>query len=278
MIAFFNGKFLEKEQIAISPDDRGFLFADGVYEVIRSYDGKLFQVGAHLERLDYGLKQLQIAGIDVAQLGQVATRLVEENRLVEGDATIYLQITRGSAPRAHHFPPAGTSPTVYAFARAFHLDAEARERGAKAILVTDHRWARCHIKTTALVANILANQQAREAGALEALFVRDAMILEGSHTNVFFAKNGTLMTAPLSNYILPGVTRKIILDLASSLSIPIVERSVLETELAEMSEAFLVSTTLEVAPIVQIEDRPVGSGEPGRIAARLLDSFQRMTR
>src|SRR5688572_24972914 len=118
MIAFFNGRFQEKEEIAISPDDRGFLFADGVYEVIRSYDGNLFQLEAHFERLAYGLDQLRIGGVDLAELSRVTNQLLQENHLLEGDATVYIQITRGSAPRTHHFPPPETAPTVYAAARS----------------------------------------------------------------------------------------------------------------------------------------------------------------
>lgn len=277
MIAFYNGKFLPKDQIAISPDDRGFLFADGVYEVLKSYHGKLFQVREHMQRLEYGLTQLRIRGVNISKIALVAQKLIRQNSLSHGDAIVYIQVTRGNAPRAHQFPSPGTPPNIYAFANAVQSQSELHQSGAKAILVSDQRWARCDIKTTALVANTLASQRAKEAGAFEALFVRDGAVLEGSRTNLMFVQNGVLITAPLNNYILPGITRKVVLKQAKALSIPILERPVLETELPHVQEIMLVGTTIEVAPIIEIAGQKVGSGEPGPITRRLLKAVQRLT-
>src|SRR5258708_1807373 len=157
MIAYFNGQWVEKERIAISPDDRGFLFADGVYEVMRSYHGRFFAMETHLDRLKNGLKELHIEGVDLSVIRVMANQLIRENQLNEGDAIVYIQITRGCAPRSHPFPPAGTPPTIYAFAKRFASYDDLQSHGAKAILVPDQRWSRCDIKSTALVANVLAS-------------------------------------------------------------------------------------------------------------------------
>ena len=273
MIAYLNGTFVEKEKVAISPDDRGFLFADGVYEVIRSYDGRLFEFDAHLHRLKYGLDQLRIRGANLNEIRDVSTRLISENSLAEGDTTVYVQITRGAAPRTHCFPPPETEPTVYAFARRFQPSADVQQKGVKVILVPDQRWSRCDIKTTGLLPNTLANQRAKESGAFEAIFVRDGAILEGSHTNVFFVKDGSLITAPQSNYILTGVTRNIVLGLADKLSIPIQERSFFEAELHTADEAFLSGTTVEITPVTQINSVMVGTGTCGVLTTKLQSAF-----
>lgn len=277
MIAFYNGKFLDKNQIAISPDDRGFLFADGVYEVLRCYRGKLFELAGHLRRLSYGLDQLRIGAVDVPSIGRVMQRLIRENDLKRGDATVYLQVTRGSAPRLHPFPSPEIPPNVYAFAAPLQPNLQVQQSGANAILISDQRWARCDIKTTALVANVLASQRAKEAGAVEALLVRDGAILEGSRTNAMFVKDRTLFTAPLNNYILPGITRNVVLKLAKKLDIPVQERPIFESDLPDLEEAMIVGTTIEIAPLTHINGKPVGNGEPGPITRRLVRALQKLT-
>src|SRR5262249_4864634 len=170
MIVYYNGEFLRKEDVAISPDDRGFLFADGVYDVIHAYSGRLFRCEDHLARLNHGLHELQIRQFDTRTLKEVAQRLLAENQLETGEALVYMQVTRGAAPRNHAFPPEGTSPTVYMQARAYSPPRELQQNGATAILVPDQRWARCDIKSISLLPNVLAHQKAREAGAFEAIF------------------------------------------------------------------------------------------------------------
>src|SRR6266498_3645455 len=170
MLVYFNGDYLPKSEVAISPDDRGFLFADGIYEVIRVYRGKLFKCAEHLERMAHGLRELKITGCDPATLESVANRVLKENGLHNSEAIVYIQITRGAAPRTHKFPPANTPPTVYLEATPFSPPTGLQEKGVAAIIVPDQRWARCDIKTIGLLANTLANQRAIETGAHEAIF------------------------------------------------------------------------------------------------------------
>ena len=192
MIGYLNGQYLPKEKIFISPEDRGFLFADGIYDVIRSYGGKLFQAKAHLDRLAHGATALQFNRTDFSFLGPVCERLIQDNGLTQGDALIYMQVTRGVAPRSHAFPPIETPLTVYATAKPFQPHQQEAETGVRVILVPDQRWARCDIKTIGLLANTLAHQRARMSHAVEGLFVRDGAVTEGTHSNVMavFARQG----------------------------------------------------------------------------------------
>ena len=277
-IVSYNGTFMDKAQVAISPDDRGFLFADGVYEVVRSYDGILFCCDDHLDRLEYGLSGLRMPDVDRDELKHTAASLLQKNGLQHGSASVYIQITRGSAPRSHRFPPEGTPLTRYMEARRFTPDSDVQANGGSAILVTDERWARCDLKTIGLLPNTLAHQKACEVGATEALFVRDGAVLEGSHSNVFFVQGNTLMTAPVSNSILAGITRMAVLELAGDLKIPVTLEARLEEDLPRCRESFLTSTTLEIAPISRIGSRLVGDGVPGSLTRRLQQYFQQITR
>ena len=276
-IVYFNGRFLPKDQVHLSPDDRGFLFGDGVYEVVRSYEGKLFKLGPHLDRLRYGLAELEIEGVDVECLADVCGELVERNSLASGDATVYLQVTRGAAPRTHFFPDPAVPPTVYAQAGRFAPKGDPAV-GVAAITVPDIRWARCDIKSVQLLANCLANQRARRSGAQEALLVRDGVVLEGSHTSVFFVLDGEVRTAPKSNYILPSITREVVLEICRAEGIDARETPVHYHQLSQVSELFIVGTTVEVMPVVQLDGRRVGNGRPGPVARRLLERFQERTR
>jgi D-alanine transaminase len=276
MIAYYNGQFLEKSKIAVSPDDRGFLFADGVYEVIRSYQGRLFECEEHLKRLEYGLEELRITGVNIADINKAMHRLLADNQL--SDATIYIQVTRGSAPRSHRFPPSSVPPTVYLDANPLPPTTPQHTDGAAAILVPDQRWSRCDIKTVGLLANVLAKQRASESGAFEALLVRDGAVLEGSSSNLFFVRNDFLITAPLSNYILAGITRRVVLGLAETLGIPIRLQPCFEHELRKVEEMFVAGTTSEVTPIVRVGQQPVGQGVEGPITRLLREEFQRLTK
>jgi len=276
MVGYLNGSYLPKEQIAISPDDRGFLFADGLYEVIRSYDGTLFQVQAHLDRLIYGARALRFNTVDFLYLIDVAQELIHRNHLSQSDATVYLQVTRGVAPRTHLFPSTETPLTIYATASSFSPSDAALEYGINVILVPDQRWTRCDVKTVGLIANVLARQQARDRGAFEAIFVRDGVALEGTHTNFFGVFDGTVVTAPRTNYILGGITRQVALDICKNLSIPIQERSILASELQDAEELMVIGTTTEITPIVTIDNKKVGSGRPGTITRRLQRAFREL--
>jgi D-alanine transaminase len=200
-------------------------------------------------------------------------RLVRENEMLEGQGTIYLQITRGAAPRTHHFPPAGTPATVFLSATPFSPPSEVRGRGVSVVTYPDYRWTRCDLKTVNLLPAVMAKQFASDNGAFEAVFVRDAVITEGSHTNVFGVIGGEVRTYPNSNYVLPGVTRDVVIELAHELSIPVSETPIYWHEIATLEECFLTGTTSDVMPVVAIDGKPVGSGRPGPITLRLYEAL-----
>lgn len=273
MIAYLNGKYLPTEQLNISPNDRGFLFADGAYEVIRYYEGKSFQADEHLQRLARSIRELQITYQNVEQLNDVAQNLIKNNNLSSGQATVYIQITRGAAPRTHRFPPQGTAATVYAYAAPFKPHQNELDQGTKIILVSDTRWSRCDVKSISLLPNILAHQLAIDNGATEAVFVRDGAVTEGTHTNFCGIFNGQLITAPKSNYILAGITREIVIQLCGQLNIPVKEFPILESDLKKADELLLVGTTVEITPIVQVDEWPVGGELPGPYTQKLQKAF-----
>lgn len=275
-VVYLNGAYVPRGEARVSVDDRGFLFGDGAYEVTRAIRGRLFEAERHRQRLARTLRGLQIAVPDatLAELDVVAQRLLRENDLLEGEASIYLQVTRGAAvPRTHHFPPPATPPTIYAAAARFVPPAELRRRGASVITVPDIRWARCDLKTVNLLPNALAKQQAVAAGADEAIFVRDGVVLEGAHTNLFAVLDGELRTAPTTNYILPGVTRDVVLELAHEAGLRVREYPLLSGELPAASELFVTSTTSDVLPVVRVDGRPVGDGAPGAVTQRLYEAL-----
>jgi D-alanine transaminase len=275
MIVYLNGSYIPHVEAKVSVDDRGFLFADGIYEVIRAYEGRLFLMGPHMERMRNGLAALRIAPHWAHPLEDVAERLLDENDLRRGDATVYFQITRGAAPRKHAFPPAEVSATVYAAAKPFaQHPPEFFEQGVAAITVPDTRWSRCDIKSVSLLPNVLANQQARENGAFEALFIRDGTLIEGSHSNLFGVVDGVLRTYPECNYILGGITRRLVLELAREADIPTREAPMYYDELERIQELFLSGTTTEVMPITTLDGDPVGDGDPGPITTRLLAAYR----
>jgi len=271
---YFNGRFMPKEDVRISPDDRGFLFGDGVYEVIRAYKGRLFKTEAHFKRLERSLRELHIDGVDVKELEDVAEQLLQLNHLEHEDAKLYIQVTRGAAPRQHCFPAAGTPPTVYAYVSTFQPPVEKWERGVRVILVPDVRWARCDIKSVALLPNILACQQAKENGAEEAVFVRNGVITEGSHTSFCAVFDGVLHTHPKTNYVLTGTMREIVLELCGQLGIPFREFPIFERDLKKADEIMILGTTSEIMPVIQVDDWTVGSGKPGPIARRLQQAYR----
>ncbi|MBI2614861.1 MAG: aminotransferase class IV [Gemmatimonadetes bacterium] len=273
---YFNGNYLPQDEVRVSPEDRGFVFGDGVYEVIRSYQGQLFALDAHLARMRSGVCELAINGADVDALGDVSAELIKRNHLTAGDATVYLQITRGTAPRAHFFPDPPVRPTVYAQAGRFTPKGDPA-KGIATITVPDIRWARCDIKTVQLLPNCLANQRARASGAQEALFVRDGVVLEGSHSSLFFVFGEEVRTAPKNNYILPSITRDIVLDLCRTAGIPAREAPVFTHELPRATESFLAGTTVEVMPIVRIDGWGLGDGKPGPVTRRLQELFRART-
>ncbi len=273
-IVYMNGVYLPKEEARLSPDDRGFLFADGIYEVVRSYRGRLYALEPHLARLARGLKAIRIQGVVATDVGIICQELLERNDLAGKDAIVYVQITRGAAPRTHWFPDPSVRPTVYASTMAFKPRADPAV-GVAVITLPDQRWARCDIKSVALLPNCMAAQAAREAGVPEAVLVRDGVVLEGTHTSFFGVIEGEVRTAPANNYILPSITRQTVLDLCSEHGIPVRTEPILLEELPRASELFLAGTTMEIMPIIQIDARTIGAGGPGPVATRLLELFRR---
>jgi D-alanine transaminase len=272
---YLNGEFVPHERATVSVDDRGFVFGDGIYEGIRAIDGRLFEWQAHADRMLDGLRGIRIDfGADrVAALAGVCERLLRDNELATGDAFLYLQVTRGVAPRAHAFPPPGTPPTVFASANRLHRRPELQQHGVKAITHEDLRWARCDWKTVNLLGAVLARQAAIEAGAFEAIMLRDGVVTEGASSTIFAVVDGSLRTHPLGHRILPSVTRKVVVACIAELRLPLEERAVTEAELGRATEVFLCGTANNVTPIITVDGRPVGSGAPGPLTARVRDAL-----
>lgn len=276
MLVYLNGEFLPKAEARLPVDDRGFLFGDGIYEVTRAVDGRLFEVDRHLARMRGGATAIKLALPDdmEAQLLAVWERLLVENGLTHGDAMVYLQITRGAAPRLHQFPPAGTPLTVFASASAITPPDALRARGAAVITMPDLRWGRCDIKSINLLPNVLGKQAAAEAGAFESVFIRDGEVTEGAQTSVFGVIDGELRTHPLTNQILPSITRAVVLELAQAIGVPAREVAFDEGDLRTIDELFVASTTSDVLPVVTVDGRTVGDGTPGPITRALSDAMQ----
>ena len=272
---YLNGAYLPKERAAISVDDRGFLLADGLYEVTPAYRGRLFRFEQHMERLACGLAVLRI-DYNMAGFMEVHRRLLTENGLEEQEvAVVYVQITRGVAPRTHHFPPEGTLPTVYASAKAYRRPDPVRwEQGYSAVTVPDRRWARVDLKAIGLLPNVLAQQAAVDAGATDALLVKDGVAIEGSHNNVFGVFDGVVTTHPATHEILHGIGRGFVIELARELGIQVVERAIPVEEMRQADEIFFTGTTTEVRPTVKLDGQPVGDGTVGPVARALYQAFQ----
>jgi D-alanine transaminase len=268
--AYLNGDYLPLEQARISPLDRGFLYGDGVYEVVHAYRGLPFRLDAHVARLRRSLGELRIAA-DPGLLTAIVTELIATDAL--GDALLYLQITRGAPPkRQHAFPPADTPPTVFAFGWPYQPMAEWYDPGLVLTTLPDDRWTRCDIKTTALVANVMGHQRAREAGAHEGVFVRDGAVTEGTLSNVFAVFAGEVRTAPLSNLILPGVKRDVVLACCAEAGIPARLEPILAHELPQADEVFITSTVHDVARARRVDGRDLPQAHP------VTDRLRRMFR
>ena len=279
--AYLNGAFTALEDAQISPMDRGFLFGDGVYEVIPCYDGKLVAMPYHLERLGQSLSGIALAsphGDDA--LKSILTELVDRNG--GGDLGVYLQITRGVAPKRQHAFPEHIEPTLFAYTFAITPPSDGSPETAKcfsAVTRTDQRWERCHIKSTALLGNVLHMMEAIDAGAEEVLlFNSDDQLTEAAACNVFVVCNGTVVTPALDHQILPGVTRRQCLELLEAHSDwPVEIRPVSRQEVEQAEEIWLSSSTKELAPIVKLDGKAVGDGKPGRkwaLAQKLFHEYR----
>lgn len=277
-IVFLNGSFLPIEEAKVPFMDRGFLFGDGVYEGIGVLDGQLIDNEAHLERLERSLVEVRIRNpYSRAEWTSLQEEIVRRNGMAEG--FIYFQVTRGVAERDFFFPE-NAEPTVAMFTQAKAIaDAPAARTGIAVVTVPDQRWARRDIKSINLLAQVLAKQAAKEAGAQEAWLVEDGYVTEGGSSSGFIVtKKGSIVVRPLSNAILPGITRKSLLRLSEEAGIPLEERRFTVEEAYEAAEAFLTSASNFVLPIVTIDGRPVGDGKPGPVTKRLRELYLSMAR
>ena len=270
---YLNGQFLPPDQATVSVFDRGFIFGDGVYEVIPVFGGRLFRLPHHLSRLDASLASIRLRNPHTVQEWKsIFTRLLGEDS--KGDQSIYLQITRGVAPRDHAFPP-NVTPTVFAYAQPLkYSPPEQLAQGVAAVKAADIRWQRCDIKAIALLANALLRQQAIDQGAVEAILVRDGVVTEGAASNIFIVKSGRLITPPKGPFILPGITRDLVVEIANANGINCDELPVKVEMLSAADEVWLTSSTKEILPITRIDGQPVGSGKPGPVHARMFALYK----
>jgi D-alanine transaminase len=272
-LAYVNGRFMELADATVPVEDRGLQFGDGVYEVIRTYRGRPFQVEAHLARLAQSAAAI---GLTLPEAVRQFPALIDEGirRAAFPDCKVYLQITRGVAPRDHAFP-AHVAPTVIMTFRLMRpLDPALAAEGVAVVTTDDIRWGRCDIKSVNLLANVLARQRALEVGAFEALLVRSGRITEGAVSNVIVVREGGLHTAPVGPEILAGVTRHLVLELARKQGLPIREEAITLDQLRSADEVFLTGTTVEVLPVVKVDATVIGSGRPGPISRLLQHRFQ----
>lgn len=273
-IVYLNGRFVPYQEALVPVEDRGNLFGDGVYEVIRFYGGHPFVMKAHMERLARSAGEIRLPAVDIAALMEAGLETVRRNGVDDG--SLYIQVSRGPAPRNHAFPP-DPKPTIFMIARSLaRPDRALVERGVACISVPDIRWLRCDIKSIGLLPNVLAKQQAKEAGAYEALFVRDGILTEGTSSNVFAVKDGKLITHPGDGHILPGITRRLILAIASKEGIDVVQEALRVKELDSVDELLISGTTTEVMGVVSVDGRAIGNGEPGPVTKRIQAQYDRL--
>jgi D-alanine transaminase len=276
---YLNGDIKRGSEVRISPFDRGFQFADGIYETLRWDNGKLFQLAAHLKRLERSLSEVKIDFTGFDNLETIISELVRLNNFSGSLLLVYLQITRGASyPRQHFFPPKEVQPTVFISVTPLKRNLKALNEGVKVILEKDIRWTRCDIKSVSLLPNILARQKAFEKNAAEAVFVRDGFITEGTHTNFFGVRGSKLYTAPLSGFILAGVTREVVLNICKQRNIPVVEESISQIELMDYDEFMITGTISEVTPVVQIDGMKIRNGKPGRITLEIQSALTDLMR
>lgn len=270
---YLNGEFLPVEQAKVSVMDRGFLFGDGVYEVIPVFGGQPFRCDEHLQRLDYSLRETGIPQpLTHAQWRAVFAQLIKEYG--GGDQAIYLQITRGVAPQREHKFPQTCVPTVFAMSRALAAPPAEIPVSLACISVPDIRWQRCDIKSISLLGSVLMTQQAVAAGASEAILTRDGVVLEGASSNVFAVVDGVLHTAPKDRHILAGITRDLIVELAQQHGLELREAAVTLAQLHSASEVWITSSTREMAPVATLDGRRVGNGGAGPIFKQLWQWYR----
>ena len=269
---FLNGAFMPIEEAKISPLDRGFIFGDGVYEVIPFYAGRGLRMREHLLRLQRSLNELEIVNpYTIAEWEASITTLIANN--AGGDVGVYIQVTRGVAKRDFP-PPVGLTPTVFMMVNALATPKpEIYENGISCVSLDDNRWLKCHIKSVALVGAVMLKHEANQAGADEAVLFRDGYLTESSASNVAAVKNGVILCPPMDNLVLPGITYELMIELAKSHNMPLEIRRVARKTVRAADELWIMSSTKEVAPIVRLDDKPIGSGRPGPVFKAMRQHF-----
>lgn len=272
-IAYLNGRFLPLNEVRLSPMDRGFLFADGVYEVAPVYQGKPFRLEQHLRRLETSLAGLRIEPkVDAGGFRELLQGLLQRNEA--RDALLYLQVTRGASSVRDHPFPANCEPTIFAMCSPLKPQpATLGSTGAAAITRPDIRWGACNIKSISLLPNVLARQEAADEDAAEAILVRDGEITEATASNVFAVLNGSLVTPPKCAKILPGITREFVLELAARAQLPTAETTLPLEQLRTADEVWITSSSKEIWPLTRLDGEPVGSGVPGPVWRRMMELF-----
>ncbi len=266
-VVYLNGEFLPYEQAKVPVEDRGYQFADGIYEVARTYNGKLFRMDAHMDRLQRSAAAIEMEIPPVKDIEEAANELMRRNGHPE--SAVYIQVTRGVAPRAHLIP-AGLTPNIMMTARPVaKTKPEVMAKGAAGVTAVDDRWHRCYIKTVGLLPNTLAKLKAHRAGALEAILVRDGIVTEGTSSNLLAVFGGTIYTHPATDLILNGITRDSLLQLAAAAGLPVREEEFTVMDLFKADEIIMCGTILEATPFVTVDGRQIGNGKPGPVVAKL---------
>ena len=277
-IIYLNGDYIPDHEACVSVLDRGFIFGDGVYEVIPAYHGRLFRLPEHLQRLQNSLDAIRISNPHSPQQWEsILNELIANNNVDEnkgGDLSIYLQVTRGVAKRDHALPP-DIQPTVFAMANPLQAPSKADlQTGVSAITRDDYRWLNCHIKAISLLPNILLRQQAIDADATETILIRDGEATEGAASNLFIVENEIIATPPKGPFLLPGITRDLVLEIAQQNHISWEESTISESRLRNANEIWITSSTKEILPVTKLDGQPVGNGQPGPMWNKLVDLFQ----
>lgn len=267
-IVHLNGEFVPLADARISVLDRGFIFGDGVYEVIPVYGRTPFRMGGHLERMQRSMDEIKLRNpLSQAEWGRLVQELV--NRHEWADQAVYIQVTRGVAPRDHRLPK-DLKPTIFLMTNPLSRPAETdRTNGVAAVSLQDNRWLRCHIKSTSLLGNVLLRQEAADQGCIECVLFRDGHLTEASASNVFVVRDGVLLAPPKDNLILAGITYDVVIELARTHGMPLEIRPIQESEVRTADEIWLTSSSKEVLAVVRLDDQPVGSGEPGALFHRM---------
>lgn len=275
-LTYFNGEMVEPGAKVVSLDDRGYCFGDGVYEVVRVYNGRAFAFSYHQDRLYRSMREMDIpVRMPPDELQELHEIMIEQSEITDG--YIYLQITRGVTPRHHAFERSKLEPQMYMFIKPITTDLSAFQQGVKAITLPDERWARVDIKTLNLIPNILAQTKAEKKGAYTAILVRDGIVTEGATSNVFVMKDGVCYTHPADHHILKGITRQLVVTrVAPTAGITVIEREFDEAFLQDADEIFFTDTIGGIIPITTLNREPVGDGTPGKAAKVLTEQLQHL--